>query len=117
MIPIKRQKRDNVIEFYYGSTDFSLDFDKYVKVPKVQIDFSNFMSRNGELTKDELKQIENGYKGTMFDVAYIAGLRMRSGVMCPSTFTYFFIPEILIKLKKGESDAQTKQNSKCSARA
>ena len=105
MTPIKRQKRDNVIEFYYGTDDLTFDFDKYVKVPKVHIDFSNFMSRNGELTKDELKQIENGYKGTMFDVAHITGLRMRSGIMCPSTFTHFFIPEILIKLKKAENDA------------
>ena len=98
--PIKRQKRDNVIEFYYGSTDFSLDFDKYVKVPTVKIDFSNFMSRNGELSLDEMEQIQNGYGGTMFDVAYITGLRLRSGIVCASTFTEFFVPEILIKLKK-----------------
>jgi hypothetical protein len=88
MTPIKRQERNSVIEFYYGSRNFSLDFDKYVKVSKVQIDFSNFLSRNGVLTQDELKQIESGYNGTMFDVAYIAGLRMRSGIMCPSTFLY-----------------------------
>ena len=99
MIPIKRQKRDNVIEFYYGTDDLTFDFDKYVKVPKVKIDFSNLMSRNGELSLDEVEQIQKGYNGTtIFDVAYITGLRLRSGIRCPSTFTEFFVPEILIKL-------------------
>ena len=101
MKPIKRQERNNVTEFYYGADDFTLDFDKYVKVSNVKINFNDFMSRNGELSLDEVEQIQKGYNGTtIFDVAYITGLRLRSGIRCPSTFTEFFVPEILIKLKK-----------------